>query len=324
MILRHVALRIELHRHAGTIDRLLPVRVVVNVEAHLRAGLHQLAGAFGKDVAVLADGVLVEERLGLLLPHVVLSDELFVFGDVLNEIRQQVMHDRARAGPRLGLDSLHVAIFGEAAVGDVIDPHVRTARGNDMRLRNLDDEIGLADVPDIVVFELPWRRHVGHVALLRALVDPRRDRRDLLLGQRGVVLEFLNADVALDVPRRHQARDRLCLDRSRVRPRVFIRNQRHRRVRFGPVAVLARALKNRRDVLRERDSVTVGLSAVAPGAEAGLWAFGTTVIVMTSAADAIARALMPASTFLADLKVGTTGGYFSLFTLAIFSASNDL
>jgi hypothetical protein len=46
----------------------------------IRAGLHQLAGAFGKNVAVLGDGVLVEKHLGLLLPHIVLADELFVVG----------------------------------------------------------------------------------------------------------------------------------------------------------------------------------------------------------------------------------------------------
>ena len=115
----------------------------------------------GKDVAVLADGVFVQERLGLLLAHVVLPDELFVVGDVLNQVRQQVVHHRARAGTRLGLDRLDVAIFGEAAVGDVVDPHVRTGCRNDVRLRNLDDQIGLADVPDVVVGERPRRRHVA-------------------------------------------------------------------------------------------------------------------------------------------------------------------
>ncbi len=188
----------------------------MNVEAHLRAGLHQLAGAFGKNVAVLADGVLVEKHLGLLLPHVVLANELFVVGDVLDEIRQQMMHDRASAGPRLRLHCLDVPIFRKPAVGDVIDPHVGTARRHDMRLRNLDDEIRLADVPHVVVLKLARRRHVGHVAFLRALVDPCRNRRDLLLGQRRVVLEFLNADVALDMPRRHEARRGLRFDRPRV------------------------------------------------------------------------------------------------------------
>ena len=52
--------------------------MVVNVEAHLRAGLHQFAGALRKDVAVLANGVFVQERLGLLLSNVFLPHELFV------------------------------------------------------------------------------------------------------------------------------------------------------------------------------------------------------------------------------------------------------
>ena len=129
--------------------------MIVNVEANLRAGLHQLAGAFRKNVAVLADGVLVEERLGLLLPHVFLPHELFILCDVLNQIREEMVHDGPGARSGLCLHRLHIAIFGQAAIGDVIDPHIRTARWNDMRLRNFDDEIGLADMPHIIVFERP-------------------------------------------------------------------------------------------------------------------------------------------------------------------------
>ena len=46
------------------------------------------------------------------------------------------------------------------------------------------------------------------IALRRAAVDPADDRVDLLVGQRHVVLEFLDADAAVDVPRRHLPRAR--------------------------------------------------------------------------------------------------------------------
>ena len=57
-VLRHDAFRIEDDADLGAIGDRLADRVIVHVEADLRAGLHQLAGALGKDVAVLADRVL--------------------------------------------------------------------------------------------------------------------------------------------------------------------------------------------------------------------------------------------------------------------------
>jgi hypothetical protein len=122
-----------------------------------------------------------------------------------------------------------------------------------MRLGNLDDQVGRADVPEVVAVKCFRRRHVGHVPLLRALIDPSRDRRDFLLRQRWIVLELLDPDIALDVPGRHEPRSRLRLDRSRVRPRVLVRNERHRRIRSGTVAVLAGPLENRRHVFCECD-----------------------------------------------------------------------
>jgi hypothetical protein len=52
----------------------------------------------------------------------------------------------------------------------------------------------------IKILEPPRRRHVGGVAARRSGVDPFRDGGDLLVGQRGVVLELGDADVAIDVP----------------------------------------------------------------------------------------------------------------------------
>ena len=53
--------------------------------------------------------------------------------------------------------------------------------------------------------EVERRRHVRGVAAWRAGVGPLRDLGDLLLAQRRVVLVVLDADVLLDVPRRHHA-----------------------------------------------------------------------------------------------------------------------
>jgi hypothetical protein len=163
------------------------------------------------------------------------------------------VHHGSRAWTRFGFDRLHVTIFHEAAVRDVVDPHVGTGGGHHMRLRDFDNQIRLPDVPHIVIGKRAGRRHVGHVALLCALVDPGGNRRDLLLGERRIVLELLKADVALHVPGRHQPRRRLGLDRARVGARVFVGYERHRRVRVGAMAILAGALQNRRDVLCEGD-----------------------------------------------------------------------
>ena len=63
-VLGHDAFRIEHDADAGAIDHWLANRVVVHVEADLRARFHQLAGPFRKHVAVLADGVLDERAAG--------------------------------------------------------------------------------------------------------------------------------------------------------------------------------------------------------------------------------------------------------------------
>ena len=52
------------------------------------------------------------------------------------------------------------------------------------------------------------------IALRRSAVDPADDRVDLLVGERHVVLELLDADAAVDVPRRHLARRHALLDRA--------------------------------------------------------------------------------------------------------------
>ncbi len=186
----------------------LAARVVVDVEADLRARLHQLAGIVRKNVAVLPDGIFVQERLGLRLANVFLPDELLAFGDILNAGRSAGGASRSRAGPGLVSTACTYRSSRQAAVRDVVDPHVgsggrrrraaagsrrsdracrcatlrhrRTARGGGMSAR--------------LPFGAPWSTQAAIVAIS-------------CVGQRRIVLELLDADVALDVPGRHHARD---------------------------------------------------------------------------------------------------------------------
>ena len=119
-----------------------------------------------------------------------------------------------------------------------------------------DDQIGLGAeerrvVPALAVRPLLRRRHVLRIALRRACVDPLHDRGDLLVGERSIVLELLDADGLVDVPWRHLARFDAGLDRTRPRPGLLERPQRHRRDRARPMTGFALLLKYWRDVLRE-------------------------------------------------------------------------
>src|SRR6185295_17377038 len=110
-----------------------------------------------------------------------------------------------------------------------------------LELLHLDDEIGRADRPGALIRIDLRRRHVGRVAARRAAVGPLRDGGDLVVAERGIVVEFLDADVLLDVPRRHHP--------HAVRA----------------VAVLAAALQDWRDVLRK---VGIGRDAAGRGLQA--------------------------------------------------------
>ena len=181
-VLRHVALRIEDEADLRAIRNRLADRVVVHVEADLRARLHQLAGAVREDVAVLADGVLDERAAGHRL--IVGSDEA----------RDLVVHDARRgARTRLRFDRLDVAILGETRIRQIVRPPIGTRRRDRDVRRHRDDEIRLADVPAVRIVEHLRRGHVGRVAARRAAVHPRRDRRDLVVGQRRIVLELVDA-----------------------------------------------------------------------------------------------------------------------------------
>src|SRR5206468_931621 len=59
-------------------------------------------------------------------------------------------------------------------------------------------------------------------------------------------------DIALDEPWRHLALRHLVFHRARPRPRVLVRQERHRRDRIGTMALRAGTLQDRRDILGER------------------------------------------------------------------------
>jgi hypothetical protein len=164
---------------------------------------------------------------------------------------------------RLRLDVVHfldlergnVAVFGEPGgnAGN-LSPPVRSVALH-LELVGLDDDVRRADGPGVTVGVLLCRRHIGGVAARRAAVGPFRDRRNLVVAERRVVVKLLDADVLLDVPRRHDAGPRAdagaLLDGARPGPDVLVGHERHRRNPIGPVAILAAALQDRRDVLRE-------------------------------------------------------------------------
>src|SRR5207253_10238091 len=108
-------------------------------------------------------------------------------------------------------------------------------------------------LPEQLVSDRLERRHVLRVALRRALVHPRDDRLDLLVAERHVVLELLDADAPVDVPRRHLPRGYAVLDRARPWADLFEGPERHRRYRPGLMTAHTLGLKDGGDVLREGD-----------------------------------------------------------------------
>ena len=89
------------------------------------------------------------------------------------------------------------------------------------------------------------------------------DGGDFVVGERSIVAEVLDADVLVDEPRRHLARDDLLLDRPGPGPRLLVGQQRHRRDAARPMARLAVLLEDGRDVFREGD-LAAGLAPTGP------------------------------------------------------------
>ena len=256
--LRLIALRVQLERELQVRLRLPPVRVQVGrLELERRARLEQPARVVGEDVGVAPH--LVDREPGGVGGVGPLGDHRSV-GHVVEDVAPA--HGVAGAVGRdvvelLHLDGGDVAVLGEPdGDGPEVGPLVGAGGGHGDQ-RRLDDQVGLADLPLVLVTEVDGRGHVRGVAERRAGVDPAADQLDLLLAQRDVVLVVLDADVALDEPRGHRAalvaQSGPGLDGPRVGAHLGVGEQRHRGHRRGPVALLAALLEDRRDVPRERD-----------------------------------------------------------------------
>ncbi len=166
------------------------------------------------------------------------------------------------AGPRrrhvvdlADLDGFHVPVLGEAG-RDALDlaPPVGRVPLHE-HLGQADDEVGFARRPDDVVVEFQGWRHVRRITLRGAGAVPRVDRCDFPVVERHVVLEVLDADVLLDVPRRHGARSIADLgafgDSARVAAGIAVGDERHRSHAVVPVTADAGALEDGRDVTAE-------------------------------------------------------------------------
>ncbi len=222
-------------------------RIVVDVPSDQRIGRHRAAAVDGNDLADLAQRVL-GDALGLDVAAGLLVE--------LDELGVGVMRRGAAFRRRLDRDGPDAAVLGHAGLNDRPPPHVLAARRQRVRLR-LDNHVGRSELllqrPHIGIGERHRRRHVGRVALRRAAIHPAHDGLDFLLAQPQVVLELLDADVAVVAVRRHLARQHLLLDRTRPGPRFLVGHQRHRPDRVGLMALLAVLLEDRRNVFGKRD-----------------------------------------------------------------------
>ncbi len=164
----------------------------------------------------------------------------------------------------LDLERRHVAIFGQAGRRglNLAPPVGRVGLHRD--LLHLHDQVGRADRPGGGILVLLRRRHVGRVAARSTGVRPLRDRGDLCRAERRIVLVLLDADVLLDVPRRHHAGlgpdAGPRLDGARPGAHLVVGLKRHRRHAVPAMAVLTAALKNRCDVFGIGDRLRQVLS----------------------------------------------------------------
>ena len=157
------------------------------------------------------------------------------------------------------LDGLHVAVLGEAR-GHALDVPPPIGRVPlHQHLGELDDQVRLARGPHDVVVELQRGRQIRRVALGGAGPPPGVEHCDLPLVERHVVLEVLDADVLLHVPRGHGAGPVPDLgpagNHARVGLDILIRDERHRGDAVVAVAAHAGPLQDRRDVTAEGHTV---------------------------------------------------------------------
>ena len=154
------------------------------------------------------------------------------------------------------LDGSHPTSLGQTGFDDrlppgVVGPGLLRPRGG------ADDEIGLrlpehrGELPDLLGRPVPEGWHVRRIASRRALLDPPHDGGNLIIRERSVVLERLDADGLVDVPGRHLAAFDPGSDRPGPGAHLVERPEGHRSDRFLTMTRFAFLLEDGRDVLRE-------------------------------------------------------------------------
>ena len=155
-----------------------------------------------------------------------------------------VVDDGAGAGPHF--DRLNPFVLAESrrhAEVLVLDGAVCRDR---IVLRHRHDGVRLANLPAVGV--LRSRGQIRGIALRRAGARPPDDRVPVGVAQPAIVRE--PAVRRIRVPCWHPAARHLLADRLRPRPRVLVRQERHRRDLARPMTRRAVLVKDGRDILR--------------------------------------------------------------------------
>ena len=127
VVLRRVALRVEVQRDLARVGLRFTDRVVVHVEADLRARFHQPPGAFAERCRRSCRprtrrGTARRPRRRRVQQATPSSSV------VLHQVADEVMRDLLVADARLGLDRAQPAVFGESGLDDVVAPPVGALR----------------------------------------------------------------------------------------------------------------------------------------------------------------------------------------------------
>src|SRR5262245_54243495 len=173
--------------------------------------------------------------------------------------RNDVMHDLAIAGPRLGPE--HVTILCDIQRDFKILVLVRAAGIQSEFIRHCQHQIRLADTP--AFDELRRRRQIIGLPFLRSAINPVRNLVNLGLAQPPVVCPL--ADVRIGVPGRHLAADDLLANGPGPGPRVFVAQYREGRCFTGAVTLDTALEEDRGDVFVESDRLSA--AGRAPGDE---------------------------------------------------------
>ena len=184
-----------------TIGDFFTDRVIVNIKEEPRSWQHELATIRPHDLTLLSDCPL-HEQAGTYL----IVDQVILLV-LLKSCQGVVNYSTTGNGRWSDFNGSHPALLGQTRLNDRPVPSVLGDSGYGVRWR-FDDHVGraikqLCEVPHAVVGELLRRRHVTRVTARRASIDPAHNHVNLFTSERPVILEGLDADVRINVPRRH-------------------------------------------------------------------------------------------------------------------------